>query len=97
MLFAGYTPRLVPSIQRSELLSPQQYGLPQNPGDNVRHAYSFNWLYRLGRHRTSQGTGPPRKPAYCLLSKLLSESELVKRLFLTALLLTLYYLLRDSI
>ena len=35
----------------------------------------------MGRHRTSQGTGPPRKPAYCLLSKLLGESELVKRLF----------------
>nr|DAV46132.1 MAG TPA: hypothetical protein [Caudoviricetes sp.] len=39
-------------------------------------------MSRFGRHRTSQGTGPPRKPAYCLLSKLLSESELVKRLFL---------------
>ena len=57
----------------------------------------FNWLSRLGRHRTSQGTGPHRKPAYCLLSKLLSESELVKRLFLTALLASgfnLAYVLR---
>lgn len=52
----------------------------------------------MGRHRTSQGTGPPRKSAYCLLSKLLGESELVKRLFVTALLLTsgfnLAYVLR---
>ncbi|WJE88631.1 hypothetical protein [Klebsiella phage Kpn13] len=24
-------------------------------------------MFRLGRHRTSQGTGPPRKSAYCIV------------------------------
>ncbi|WNA15639.1 hypothetical protein P643_60 [Klebsiella phage QL] len=51
-------------------------------------------MSRLGRHRTSQGTGPPRKSAYYVVRYL---SYSVNQNLSSVYFLLPYYLLRDSI